>query len=168
MALQLIYKYSDQSNRDALQSLCVRCSVRATSNSCSSWTSTQPLLSGSPSSMLSNCLIFLALFFISPSSETLVGGYTKFRLPEADEIQTFTKLLNLQLPTLLGLTASDVDDFQILGISSQVVSGVNYRINIRLHNNQCYLVTVFQSLPSREDGTLTRRITSVELKECPL
>ncbi|KER23752.1 hypothetical protein T265_08440 [Opisthorchis viverrini] len=79
--------------------------------------------------MLSNCFIFLALSFISPSSETLVGGYTEFHLPNADEIQTFKTLLNLQIPTFLGLTASDVDDAEILGISSQVVSGINYRIN---------------------------------------
>nr|WNS56878.1 cystatin 6 [Opisthorchis viverrini] len=117
--------------------------------------------------MLSNCFIFLALSFISPSSETLVGGYTEFHLPNADEIQTFKTLLNLQIPTFLGLTASDVDDAEILGISSQVVSGINYRINVRLHNGQCYLVTVFQSLPSREDGTFTRRVTSVELIKCP-
>ncbi|KAG5454845.1 hypothetical protein CSKR_203721 [Clonorchis sinensis] len=118
--------------------------------------------------MLSNCFIFLTLFFISPSSETLVGGYTEVRLPNADETQTFTTLLNLQLPTFLGLTANDVNDVQIFGISSQVVNGINYRINIRLRNGQCYLVTVFQSLPSREDGTVTHRISSVELMKCPL
>ncbi|GAA57864.1 hypothetical protein CLF_113287, partial [Clonorchis sinensis] len=37
--------------------------------------------------------------------------------------------LNLQLPKFLGLTANDVNDVQIFGISSQVVNGINYRIN---------------------------------------
>ncbi|KAG5454634.1 hypothetical protein CSKR_203674 [Clonorchis sinensis] len=118
--------------------------------------------------MLLEVLCLCLIFCLPASSQDAVGAYTPFRCPTANEVQAFTSLLNAELSNYLGAEAVSGQEIQILEVSTQVVAGTNYRIKIRLANDRCYLVEVYQSLPSPEDGSVTLRITSLTPMTCPI
>ncbi|TGZ71584.1 hypothetical protein CRM22_002556 [Opisthorchis felineus] len=118
--------------------------------------------------MLIEVLCLCLILCLPASSQVVAGAYTPFRCPNANEIQAFTSLLNAELSNYLGMEAVGSQEIQILEVSTQVVAGTNYRIKIRLANDQCYLVGVYQSLPSQEDGSVTLRIISLTPVTCPM
>ncbi|KER20110.1 hypothetical protein X801_01130 [Opisthorchis viverrini] len=80
--------------------------------------------------MLLEVLCLCLIFCLPASPQVAVGGYTPFRCPTANEIRTFTSLLNAEISNYLGTESVSGQEIQILEVSTQVVAGTNYRIKV--------------------------------------